>query len=94
MSAAGNLDVITRQDNDAPHKQPLAHSPTMLQPLQHGRLLPRELGRTDDPSVSASALYRKSEGTNQLHSSPSRQTPGISPSNTRPNFTKDALLGV
>jgi hypothetical protein len=31
MSAAGNLDVITRQGEDAPHKQPLAHTTAQLQ---------------------------------------------------------------
>jgi hypothetical protein len=30
MSAAGNLDVITRQDDDAPCKQPLAHTLTLF----------------------------------------------------------------
>jgi hypothetical protein len=94
MGAAGNLDIISCQDDDAPRKQPLAHTPTVLQPLQHGRPLPQELGRTDDTSVSASALYGKSAGMNQLHSSSSRQMPDISPSNTRPGFTKDASLGV
>ena len=94
MGAAGNLNVITRQDDDAPRKQPLARTPTLLQPLRHEQPLPRELGRTDDPSISTSALYRKSAGTNQLHSLPSRQTPDISPSNARPDFTKDAPLGV
>jgi hypothetical protein len=75
MNATENLDVITRQDNNAPRKQPLAHTPTLLQPLRRGRTLPRELGRTDDPSVSASALYGKSADTYQLRNSPSRQTP-------------------
>jgi hypothetical protein len=46
MSVVGNLDVITRQDDDAPRKQPSALTPVLLQPLQHGRPLPRELGRT------------------------------------------------
>jgi hypothetical protein len=76
MSAAGNLEVITRQDDDAPHEQPLAHTPALLQPLQHGRPLPWKLEHTDGPLVSASALYEKSAGTNLLHSSPSRQTSG------------------
>jgi hypothetical protein len=26
MSAAGNLDIITRQDDDVPRKPPLAHT--------------------------------------------------------------------
>jgi hypothetical protein len=91
MSAIGNLDVITRQDDDAPRKQPLAHTPALLQPLRHGRPPPQELGRTDDPSVSA--LYGKSVGTNLLHSTP-RQAPSSSSSNTRQNFTKDAPLGI
>jgi hypothetical protein len=75
MSDAENLDVITRQDDDTPRKQPLAHTPVLLQPLRHGRPLPRELGCTDDPSVSASAHYGKSAGTNLLHGSPSHQMP-------------------
>jgi hypothetical protein len=76
MSAAGNLDIITRQDDDTPLKQPLAHTPALLQPLRHGRSPPRELGCTNDPSISASSLYGKSAGTNLLHNSPSRQTSG------------------
>jgi hypothetical protein len=72
MGAVENLDVITRQDDDAYRKQPLAHTSALLQPLRHGRPLCRELGRTDDPSVSALALYRKSAGVNLLHGSPSR----------------------
>jgi hypothetical protein len=76
MSAAGNLNVITRQDNDAPRKQLLSHTSALLQPLWHGRPLSRELGCTNDPSVSVSALYGKSPGMNQLHSSPSCQTSG------------------
>jgi hypothetical protein len=73
MSATENLYVIARQDNDAPRKQPLAHTPALLQPLCHGRPLPRGLGHTNIPSVSASALYVKSVGANLLHSLPSRQ---------------------
>jgi hypothetical protein len=94
MSAAGNLDVITRQDDDAPRKQTLTHTPSLLQPLQHGRPLPRGLGCRDNPSISASALYGKSACTNLLHNTPSHQTLGISSSNTRSGFTKDAPLGV
>ena len=30
MSAAGNLDVITRQDNDTPRNPPLAHTPVLF----------------------------------------------------------------
>jgi hypothetical protein len=30
MSAAGNLDVITCQDGDAPRKQPLTHTPVLF----------------------------------------------------------------
>jgi hypothetical protein len=30
MSAAGNLNVITRQDDDTPRRQPLAHTPTLF----------------------------------------------------------------
>jgi hypothetical protein len=30
MSAVENLDVVTRQDDDAPHKQPLAHTPVLF----------------------------------------------------------------
>jgi hypothetical protein len=63
MSAAGNLDVITRHGDDAPHKQPLTHTLTLLQPLRHGQPPPRGLGCTDEPSVSALALYGKSAGT-------------------------------
>jgi hypothetical protein len=89
-----NLDVITRQDDDASRKQPLTHTLALLQSLRHGWPLPRGLGRTDNPSVSASALYGKSAGTNLLHSTPSRETPGISSSNIRPGFPKDAPFDV
>jgi hypothetical protein len=94
MSAARNLDVITRQDDGAPRKQPLTYTSALLQPIRHGWPLPRGLGRTDNPSVSASALYGKLTCTNLVRSTPSRQTPGISCSNTRPDFTKDAPLGI
>jgi hypothetical protein len=67
-SAVGNLDVITRHDDDAPRKQPLTHTPTLLQPLRHGQPLPRGLGCTDNTSVSALALYGKLAGMNLLHS--------------------------
>jgi hypothetical protein len=76
MSAVGNLNVITRQDDDAPRKQLLAHTLALLQPLQHGWPLPQGLERTDNPSVSALAVYWTLTGTNQLHSSSSHQTPG------------------
>jgi hypothetical protein len=75
-SEGSDLDAITHQGDDAPRKQPLAHTPTLLQPLRHRRPLPRELGHTDDPSVSASALYGKSVGANLLHGSLSRQMTG------------------
>jgi hypothetical protein len=65
------FDIITRQDDDAPRKQPLAHPPALLQPLRHGRPLPWKLGRTDDPS----ALYGESTRVNLLHGSPSGQMP-------------------
>ena len=57
MDAAENLDVIARQDDDVPCKRPLAHILALLQPLQRGWPLPREVGRTDDPL--ALALYGK-----------------------------------
>jgi hypothetical protein len=76
MSAAGNLGIIMRQDDDTPLKQPLAHTPVLLQPLRHGRSPPQELGCMNDPSISASALYGKSVGTNLLHNSPLCQTSG------------------
>jgi hypothetical protein len=89
MSAAENLDVIMRQDDDAPRKRPLAHTSVLLQPLRHGRTLLRELRRTNDPSASVSALYGKSTGADLLHG-----LSGISPSNTRLSFATDAPLGV
>jgi hypothetical protein len=76
MSVAENLDVITRQDDDAPRKKLLAHTSALLQPLRHGRPLPRELGHTDDPSVLASALQGKPAGAKLLHGSPSHQMLG------------------
>jgi hypothetical protein len=33
MSVTVNLNVIMHQDDDAPRKQPLAHTPALLQPL-------------------------------------------------------------
>lgn len=30
MSAVGNLDIIMRQDDDTPYKQPLAHTPMLF----------------------------------------------------------------
>ena len=63
MSAAENLNVITCQGDDTPRKQPLTHTPALLQPLWHGRPPPRGLGYTDDHPVSALALYGKSAGT-------------------------------
>jgi hypothetical protein len=45
-----------------------------LQPLRHGRPLPRGLRCTNNPS--ASALYGNSAGTNLLNRSPSHQTLG------------------
>jgi hypothetical protein len=57
MDAAENLDVIARQDDDVPCKRPLAHILALLQPLQRGWPLPREVRRTDDPL--ALALYGK-----------------------------------
>jgi hypothetical protein len=74
MDAAENIDVIAHQDDDIPHKRPLAHIPSLLQPLRCGRTLPRELRRLDDPL--ASALYEKSAGAKLLHSPPSHQAPG------------------
>jgi hypothetical protein len=73
INVAGNLDVIPCKDADAPRKQPLAHTLTLLQQLQYGQPLPRGLGRTDNPSASASALYRKSVDASQPHSAPSRR---------------------
>jgi hypothetical protein len=57
MDAEENLDVIARQDDDVPRKRSLAHISALLQPLRHGRPLPWELRRTDDPL--ASTLYGK-----------------------------------
>jgi hypothetical protein len=73
ISVAGNLDVIPCQDADALRKKPLAHTPTLLQQLRHGKSLPWGLGRTDNPSVCTLALYGKSAGASQHHSSPSHR---------------------
>jgi hypothetical protein len=74
ISAAENLDVTTRQGTDAPRKQPLAHIRALLQ-LRHGRPLPHELEHTDNPSVSALALYGKS-ANNIVHRHIGLQTTG------------------
>jgi hypothetical protein len=73
ISVAGNLDIIMCQHVDIPRKQPLAHTPALLQQLRHGRPLPRGLGRMDNPSISPSALYGKLAGPGQQHSSLSRR---------------------
>jgi hypothetical protein len=49
MSSVENLDVITRQGDDAPSKQPLAHTPILLQPLRHGGLSLRSSGVWPSP---------------------------------------------
>jgi hypothetical protein len=79
-SRSSDLDKRSResrchscQDADAPRKQPLAHTPVLLQQLHHGLPLPRWIRRTDDPSISASALYGKSASVSQQHSSPSHR---------------------
>jgi hypothetical protein len=73
ISATGNLDIIPCQDANAPCKQSLAHTPALLQQLRHGQPLPRGLGRTDNPSTSALALYEESTHVSQQHSSLSRR---------------------
>jgi hypothetical protein len=44
VSTTGNLDVIPRQGRQRPCKQPLAHTSTLLQQLQHGQPLLRGSG--------------------------------------------------
>jgi hypothetical protein len=92
ISVAGNLDVIPRKDADTPCKQAFSPYPVLLQQLRNGQLLPWGLGRTDNPSASASALNGEPAGASQQHSVPSRRLAGrqdISPSNTTPGFTAD-----
>jgi hypothetical protein len=73
MSATGNLDVITWQDDDAPRKQPLAHTLTLFTTTTVWATSPSGARDTDNPLDSA--LYVESAGTNLLHGSPSRQMP-------------------
>jgi hypothetical protein len=40
INAARNYDVTPHRDADAPRKQAFTHTPTLLQQLRYGRLLP------------------------------------------------------
>jgi hypothetical protein len=54
-----------------PISRAFTHTESLLQQLRYGQPLPWGLGRTTNPSASASALSRKSASTSQQRSAPS-----------------------
>jgi hypothetical protein len=69
ISAEENLDVITRQDDDAPRKQPLAHTQRCYNHYDTGGL---SLGSSSVRTTPRSRLSTGSQqaGVNLLHGSP------------------------
>jgi hypothetical protein len=70
ISVAGNIDAILCQDADAPHKAISSLWPIPWRCYNNydmGNLSLGGLGRTDNPSDFALALYAKSAGTSQQH---------------------------
>jgi hypothetical protein len=97
ISTTGNLDVIRART--------LTHPVSSLWPIPQrcynnydmGSLSLGGLGRTDNTSVSASALCGKPVGASQPHSAPSRRLAGrqdVSPSDTTSSFTVDAPFHI
>jgi hypothetical protein len=94
MSVVENLDVITRQDDDAPCKQPLAHTQRCY---NHYGMAGLSLGSSgvqttprSRPRLSTGSQQARIYCTVHCHV----RCQGISPSNTRLSFTTDAPLGV
>jgi hypothetical protein len=93
MSAVGNLDVITWQNNDTPHKQPLAHTLTLF--YNHYSMGGLSLRGSDVRTTPRPQFSMGSQQTRiyyMVHRHVRRQ--GIYPSNTRLSFTVDTPLGV
>jgi hypothetical protein len=92
ISAAENLDIILRMDANAPRKQAFSAYLGVVTTTMASTTSPRGLGRTNNPSASASALSKEPTGASQQYSASSRRLAGrqdISPSNTTPGFTAD-----